>query len=137
LQISYYQWVPLIFISQAVLVALPAIIWRFLSMRSGIHVASLMDAAKTCQQAHYAEIREKTVRYIVGQLDKYLLTQRDYGQGCCVRVQRLASRHCFAVGGRRQGNYLMVCYILVKLLYAAQRLRSGILLLLVGYTVSS
>lgn len=118
MQISYYQWVPLIFVSQAALVALPALVWRFLSMRSGIHLASLMDAAKTCQQATYAEIREKTVRYIVGQMDKYLLAQRDYGNGCCARAQRVASRYCFAVGGRRQGNYLMVCYVLVKVLYA-------------------
>lgn len=108
LQISYYQWVPLIMLSQAVMILTPALIWRFLSIRSGIHVSSLMDAAAVCQMATYAEIRDKTLRYIVNSMEKYLIVQREYGNGCSVRLTRAASRYCFIIGGKRHGNYLMV-----------------------------
>lgn len=119
LQISYYQWVPLILMSQAVMILLPALIWRFLSIRSGINVSALMDAASTCQKATYAEIRDKTLRYVVNSVEKYLLVQREYGDGCGVRLKRAASRYCFVIGGKRHGNYLMVSYLIIKSLYLA------------------
>jgi len=76
-----------------------------------------MDSAATSQRAGYAELRERTIRYIVNQLDRYLMAQRDHRNGCCVRFQETVARHCFLVGGKRHGNYLTVSYLLVKLLY--------------------
>ena len=57
--ISYYQWVPFIMMFQAILAFVPCLLWRFLSKRSGINMAGVMDAARHCSQAHYLEIREK------------------------------------------------------------------------------
>ena len=80
-RISYYQWVPLILMFQSLLSFTPCLIWRFLNKRSGINVSAIMEAATVCQHASYLEIREKTVRYIVNQVDRYLLAQRDYRTG--------------------------------------------------------
>lgn len=72
-----------------------------------------MDAAAVCQLATYAEIRDKTLRYVVNSVEKYLLVQREYGDGCTVRLRRAASRYCFVIGGKRHGNYLMVGRVLL------------------------
>ncbi len=68
-------------------------------------------------QAHYLEIREKAIRYVVNQMDRYLLAQRDYRTGCCVRVKHLVAKVCCLVGGRLYGNYLVSAYLIVKFLY--------------------
>lgn len=115
--ISYYQWVPLILMWQALLSFSPCLVWRFLNRRSGINVSAIMEAATVCQHASYLEIREKTVRYIVNQVDRYLLAQRDYRTGCCVRVKHTFAKVCCLVGGRLYGNYLTTAYIFVKMLY--------------------
>ena len=115
--ISYYQWVPLILMMQAVLAMTPSLIWRFLNVRAGVDVAALMEAANVCQRATYNEIREKTVRYMVNQVDRYLMAQRDYRRNCCARLKQMISRYCFLVGGKRHGNYLTVAYLVVKMLY--------------------
>ena len=116
-RISYYQWVPLILMFQSLLSFTPCLIWRFLNKRSGINVSAIMEAATVCQHASYLEIREKTVRYIVNQVDRYLLAQRDYRTGCCIRLKHTLAKVCCVVGGRLYGNYLTTAYIFVKFLY--------------------
>lgn len=84
---------------------------------AGINLATIMDAAHVCSQASYLEIREKAVRYIVNQMDRYLLAQRDYRTGCCIRAKHAVARLCCLVGGRLYGNYLTTAYLIVKTLY--------------------
>ena len=91
-RISYYQWVPLILLFQGVLSFVPCQIWRFLNKRSGINLSTIMDAAHVCSEASYLEIREKAIRYIVNQMDRYLLAQRDYRTGCCVRIKHFIAK---------------------------------------------
>ncbi|KAI0215486.1 Innexin unc-7 [Lamellibrachia satsuma] len=115
--ISYYQWVPLILMFQAFLAFVPRLFWRFLNKRSGINLATIMDAAHVCAQASYLEIREKAIRYVVNQMDRYLLAQRDYRTGCCIRAKHMVARMCCLVGGRLYGNYLTSAYLVVKVIY--------------------
>ncbi len=117
--ISYYQWVPLILMFQAVLAFVPSQIWRFFNRRSGINLSTIMDAAHVCSQASYLEIREKAIRYVVNQMERYLLAQRDYRTGCCIRIKHFIAKMCCLVGGRLYGNYLTTSYLMVKLLYVA------------------
>jgi len=91
-RISYYQWVPLILFFQGVLSYVPCQLWRFLNKRSGINLSTIMDAAHVCSEASYLEIREKAIRYIVNQMDRYLLAQRDYRTGCCVRIKHFVAK---------------------------------------------
>ena len=115
--ISYYQWVPLILLVEAVFAFMPCLLWRFLNIRAGIDLSALMDAAIVCQRASYVEIRDKTSKYMVNQIDRYLLSQREYRRGCCHQARRNAAKYCFLVGGKRHGNYLTVTYLIVKILY--------------------
>ena len=116
-RISYYQWVPLILITQAVLSYVPCQVWRFLNRRSGIHLSALMDAAHVSSEASYLEIREKAIRYITNQMDRYLLAQRDYRTGCCVRIKHFIAKVCCVVGGKLYGNYLITAYLTIKAIY--------------------
>ena len=118
-KITYYQWVPLILVAQATLFFTPCVIWRFLNKRSGINIGVIMEAAMASQRTVYAESREKTLRYTVHLIDRYLLAQRDTGTGCLVRLKHTLSKHCFLFYGRFYGNYLAFSYILVKVLYVA------------------
>ena len=115
--VSYYQWIPLMLMCMLLCSLIPAFIWRFLMLRSGIDVSSVIDAASACQRASYAEIREKTVRYMINQIDRYLMAQRDYTKGCCMRIRHLLAKYCFLIGGKRHGNYLTVAYLVIKILY--------------------
>ena len=115
--ISYYQWVPMILIFQATIAFVPCLLWRFLNKRSGVNMAAVMDASRHCSQAHYLEIREKAIRYIVNQMDRYLLVQREYRTGCMVRIKHLVAKFCCFVGGKLYGNYLISCYMAIKLCY--------------------
>jgi len=116
-RISYYQWVPLILTVQAVMSYVPCQVWRFLNRRSGIHLSALMDAAHVSSEASYLEIREKAIRYIVNQMDRYLLAQRDYRTGCCVRIKHFIAKVCCVVGGKLYGNYLITAYLTIKAIY--------------------
>lgn len=53
------------------------------------------------------------------QIDRYLLSQRDRRDNCCTRYRESVARQCFLIGGKRQGNYLTVSYLIVKLAYLA------------------
>ena len=77
----------------------PCLIWRFASKRSGVNMAAVMDAARHCSHAHYLEIREKAIRYVVNQMDRYLLAQREYRTGCMVRIKHIIAKFCCIVGG--------------------------------------
>ncbi|KAK2153632.1 hypothetical protein LSH36_291g08051 [Paralvinella palmiformis] len=118
-KIVYYQWTPIILISQAVLFFLPCTLWRLLNGRSGINIGVVMEAAVASQRADYADSRDKMLRYAVHLLDRFLLTQRSTKRGCYSRLKHVLSKHCFLVYGRLYGNYLTFCYVVIKLLYVA------------------
>ncbi|CAD5111855.1 DgyrCDS1119 [Dimorphilus gyrociliatus] len=119
-RVSYYQWVPLILLFQAVLMSLPNGIWRILYKRSGINVAAILDAAIAGQRTSYADIREKTVRYMVGQIERYLGVWRTKASfktrsRCC--SLHTSAVFCCTTSARSAGNYLAGSYLLVKILY--------------------
>ena len=118
--ISYYQWVPVMLLLQALLFHLPCLFWRIFSDRSGINVNNLVEAAETIQNALYPERREKTIRYMIRHLDHYLDYQRDYRGGCCDGIKQCMARtlNCTPCGNRR-GNYLVGLYMFTKVLYLA------------------
>jgi len=63
-KITYYQWVPIILMLQAIMFAVPYALWRVLSSRSGIDLAAILEAAISSQQSAYAEQREKMLRLL-------------------------------------------------------------------------
>ncbi len=115
--ISYYQWVPLLLLCQAVLFYLPCMVWRFLNNKAGINLHNLIEVAIAVEHTSYAETRDKTVRYMSKHLDRYLGATREYRRGCCTNCKHFVSRNCCLICGRRYGNYLVFLYLFVKLLY--------------------
>jgi len=61
----------------------------------------------------------QAIRYIVNQMDRYLLAQREYRTGCMVRIKHFIAKMCCIVGGKLYGNYLISGYMAVKLMYLA------------------
>lgn len=111
-KISYYQWVPLVLLIEALMCFIPCLIWRILHKRSGINLSAILDVSRVCERSTYGEVREKSGRYLVSQLHKFFTVQRGK-KGCVEKV----SRSCWLVGGKRYGNYLISSYLCVKLLY--------------------
>jgi len=61
----------------------------------------------------------QAIRYIVNQMDRYLLAQREYRTGCMVRIKHFIAKICCLIGGRLYGNYLISAYLTIKTLYLA------------------
>ena len=118
-KIVYYQWVPMILLSQAVMFFLPCLFWRLLNQRSGLHIKAIIDAAIMCQRsASMGDNREKDVRYMVNHLDSYLgANSRIEITGFWARIRKSLAKRCFLICGKVHGNYLVMVYLLVKLLY--------------------
>ena len=115
--ISYYQWVPIILLCQAWLFFSPCLLWRFLNRRIGINLSALVEAAQSVQRSVYIETREKTIRYMVLQMDAYLMRQHKMRRGPCARCMHTLAHYCFFCCGRVHGNYLTCCYLIIKLVY--------------------
>lgn len=119
IMISYYQWVPFILLFMSLLFYIPSLIWRFLSKRSGFNVAACLDAALAGQRTNYADIREKTTRYMVHNIDRYLALRTTRGSHFHARVKYQVAKNCCFIWGAFYGSYLSVCYIFTKLLFIA------------------
>lgn len=117
--IPYYQWMPMILLVQALMFYLPIMVWRTMNGRSGIDVNNIVEAGETFQNTELAEGRDKTLKYMTQQMDRYLSSQKEYRTGCTVSLKHCLSRTCCMVCGRRYGNYLVVLYIFVKLIFIA------------------
>jgi len=72
----------------------------------------------------------QAIRYVVNQMDRYLLAQREYRTGCVVRIKHFIAKLCCLVGGKLYGNYLISGYMAVKLLYVANAVGQQLLQLL-------
>ena len=116
-QIGYYQWIPMILICQAAMFYAPALLWRFLSARSGLNVKTVVHAALSCQRASSIETSDKTVRFIVIMIDSYLNSRPPENGGCWQRIKNSLSKKFLLICGRIYGNYLTFFYLVVKLVY--------------------
>jgi len=65
---TYYQWVPLVLLMQALLSAGPHVLWSFASRRAGLNMSAIIDTAHSYQKAMYAEPRDHALRYLVAQV---------------------------------------------------------------------
>ena len=61
-------------------------------------------------------------------MDRYLLAQREYRTGCMVRIKHFISKACCLIGGKLYGNYLISCYMLIKLFYVGNAIAQLFLL---------
>ncbi|XP_067940722.1 innexin unc-9-like [Watersipora subatra] len=104
-ELSYYQWVPIILTFCAALFAVPAQIWAWASNTGGYDVEAMVKATKGTSSLN-PETRDKTVQYLVNQMDRVLGYRRPLN-GRRVGV------------GKNFGHFLFFAYLIVKVLYIA------------------
>ncbi|CAF1054266.1 unnamed protein product [Adineta ricciae] len=129
--ILYYQWVPFILLFQAFLFYFPRIVWRTLNVRSGLDVINLVDAAIKYEQVEQYESRDRIMSYLIINIERYLsaraqLTRRHIDKQLS-RFRRLC-RVFFFCSNRYYGNYLVIIYFLVKLMWLVNALAQLFLL---------
>ncbi|XP_070187065.1 innexin unc-9-like isoform X2 [Littorina saxatilis] len=117
LELSYYQWVPIILLFMALLFKLPSICWRLLSGASGIDLDKIVSLTLESQMGDHTRHRE-TVQQIADYMDRWLDAHRQYHWNVMVRIRQKISKLCCFCFGKRHGCYLSGLYLVVKLGYS-------------------
>ncbi|XP_067934394.1 innexin unc-9-like [Watersipora subatra] len=117
-KIAYYQWVPIVIFLQAILCLAPSMVWQTLNNQSGINVNKIVSVVTGKKHGGYG-VGENTIKYIVKNLDRALRSQQEYRTGCFANLRQSIARNCFIICGKRYGNYLIMLYLFVKILYIA------------------
>jgi innexin len=102
-ELRYYQWVPYILLLLAFCFYIPRLVWTSVSVRCGIDVKDLVEAAHDYKSVDKIEKSGRMMEYVIGSLDSYLddshLTKSKS------RITSLLS------------NHLVITYIFTKVLY--------------------
>merc|ERR1712038_415876 len=115
--ITYYQWVPLILLMQALFYYMPAMVWHSLNDRSGVDINSLVVTALTFHQAEKAKDREHNLKCLNRQMHRFVTSRRPKSYGFEFSLSHLFARFLCRTCGRSHGNYLQTLYIFIKALY--------------------
>lgn len=124
-ELKYYQWTPFILLLMAILFYIPHKFWRGLSLRSGVDLKDLIDAAQTYRSANIRhEDKIKLLNYLTNWLNSYCanayrlttLHQRKSSITRKAKFIRFGHHLCFPIG-IYTGNYLIISYLFIKLLY--------------------
>jgi len=101
--VPYYQWVPFILLSQAILFYAPTVIWRALNSKAGVDADSILEASQTVARASQPEARERTLHMLTKHFDRFLGSRRDISRHQCspVGLRCLLSNVTCNVCGRR------------------------------------
>jgi hypothetical protein len=119
-QIGYYQWVPLFLLAQALFFHLPYLFWSIMNTKSGIDISGLIAAARTIQcpvKPQTTNDRQKTMRFMFRQMDRYVGIFRPEAQGCCSKFKNKLANNCNLICGKKYGNFMVCLYIVTKFLY--------------------
>lgn len=118
---DYYQWVPFVLALQMMICYLPRVLWQmFTYNRTGTDLEFLVKTAQEASQIPPNERQEK-IMHIAKIMEEMVLKHRNFHRTSAVRAHVL----CF---GKRLGNMLCGCYILMKLLYIANNVAQVILM---------
>ncbi|GFO07261.1 innexin [Plakobranchus ocellatus] len=126
-EISYYQWVPIIFLFMAFLFKLPNMVWRMLNGTGGLNMDKLVQMSESTQMGK-PEDRDRTIQHVARYLDRWLLAHRQYHFNILVRLrQRFSNIFCFWFA-KREGRFLTGFYMFTKFMYCINALSQFFLL---------
>jgi len=115
-EIGYYQWTPFIILLMALFFYLPRLIWRSLSVRSGIDLLDIIEAADDTKKVKEFDDRGKLIKYIVDTIDMYVDDARR--QSDAEKRQTSLFRKFFqlicCMAGKFLGNYFITLYMFIK-----------------------
>ena len=112
--ISYYQWLPMILLAQAALFYCPVLIWRGFNGKIGVQTNHLVAAGL---DLHDNEKKQKSLTYMIQLMNRYLAHYRDDTHSCLGKIKSVLRNKCNILSGKKYGNYLVVLYMIVKILY--------------------
>ncbi|UJR13306.1 hypothetical protein I4U23_000324 [Adineta vaga] len=135
-ELKYYQWTPFILLLMAILFYIPHQFWRGLSLRSGVDIKDLIEAAQTYRSANIRhEEKLKLLDYLVNWLNSYcsntyrLITLERRKRSLTRKAQFVRlGHHVFFPIGIYTGNYLIISYVFIKFLYLCNSIGQIILL---------
>lgn len=109
--LPYYQWVPFILLFQAACFLVPNVIWHTFSKSAGVDITAL---GKNASVLDHFDIDNR--RSMIGQIARHIhvAISLKYDYQPTLKGVNVRARLPF---GRRQGNYLYLLYMLVKLIY--------------------
>ncbi|VDP91171.1 unnamed protein product [Echinostoma caproni] len=125
--ISFYQWVPFCLSIQAMLFFLPHAIWQSLARYTmGENLECILDKARAANAADDRDKRQKCISIAAYQLFRLSRQHHDYRSSSWARWQRRAVQRIpggsLFVASKRMGNWVMMAYLSVKLLYLVNAL---------------
>lgn len=114
--LNYYQWTPFIILLMALFFYLPRLFWRSLSVRSGIDLLDIINAAADIKTVQDFDDRGQLIKYIVDTVDMYVDDARR--QAHAEKRQTSLLRKLFQLicctTGKFLGNYFITLYIFIK-----------------------
>jgi hypothetical protein len=124
-ELKYYQWTPFILLLMAILFYIPRQFWRGLSLRSGVDLGDLIEAAQTYRSANVRhDDKIKLLEYLTNWLNSYC--SNAYRLSTLEKKKSFSSRkaklnrmmhYLFFPIGIYTGNYLIISYLFIKFLY--------------------
>ncbi|CAF0805415.1 unnamed protein product [Didymodactylos carnosus] len=117
--LNYYQWTPFILLLMALFCYLPRMVWRALSVRSGIDLLDIIEAAGESKTVKEFSDHDQLVQYIVDTIDMYVddaRRQRDADKRQS-HILRKICQLCCCMLGKFLGNYFITLYLFIKIVY--------------------
>jgi hypothetical protein len=124
-ELKYYQWTPFILLLMAILFYIPRQFWRGLSLRSGVDLGDLIEAAQTYRSANVRhDDKIKLLEYLTNWLNSYCsnayrlstLEKKKSFSSRKAKLNRMMHYLIFPIG-IYTGNYLIISYLFIKFLY--------------------
>ena len=114
--LNYYQWTPFIILLMALFFYLPRLFWRALSVRSGIDLLDIIEAAGETRTVKDFDDRGKMIKYIVDTIDMYVDDARRQTDGEKRRTSlwRKFFQLICCMTGKFLGNYFITLYVFIK-----------------------
>ncbi len=119
---------------QAILFYCPRIFWKTTSVRSGMDLSDIVEAANRYKSCIDINVREKHMRYIVENIHQYVNDPRRYAINRDVNIFKRVFATVFPCAGKFLGNYLVNLYFIVKIMFFLNAIiQIALLSALLGY----
>ncbi|CAF0715290.1 unnamed protein product [Brachionus calyciflorus] len=116
-EIKYYQWVSFVLLIQALLFYMPRIFWRTISLKAGLNISDLVEAAQHYKSADKFENRKSYMKYLVKNIDQYVDDSRRYESERNKNPLIKYTTTAIPWFGKYLGNYIVILYFVVKGIY--------------------
>lgn len=116
-EIKYYQWVNFLLLIQAFIYYMPRIFWSTFSIKAGLYLGDLVEAAINYKSGDKFEDKKTYMDYMVKNIDQFVDDKRRHDESRSKSKIFRCFLTCFPCFGRFLGNYIVVLYIITKFIF--------------------